>query len=148
MTLRLFGALAVAALAAGCGGGDSQASYRDVLVEGYPPLQQAMEAAVEPCQAEDFATCATHTARALDRARALRQALAKAEVPEGLEEADRQFKQGLTALAALLERRLPAIKAGDDEALARLSTCCSGVEADVVNPIGLFNQELDLDLRP
>jgi hypothetical protein len=147
MTLRLVGALAAVVLAVGCGG-DAQVSYRDVLLESYPPLERSLEAAVEPCQAEDFSACGTHSARALDHARTLLRALEKADVPDGLEEADRQFKRGLAALATVLECRLPAIEARDDDALASLRTCCSGAEADLVNPIGLFNQKLDLDLRP
>jgi hypothetical protein len=114
-------------------------------MERYPPLWRSHDAAVEPCLAEDLPVCRKQSARALDAARQLRDALSGADVPEGLEQTDRQFRRGLTSLADNLDRTLAAIDAGDEDALASLHTCCSGAGADVSNAVGVFNQELGLD---
>jgi hypothetical protein len=141
---------AVAVLVAACSGmgSEPQADYRQVLEERYVPLKQALDAAVEPCQAEDFPTCRRHMTRALDAAEMLRERLMDADVPEGLEDADRQFKRGLSALADVLEQTLAAIDAGDEDEVARLHMEQHAAGADVNNPLGLFNQKLGLKLRP
>ena len=146
--LGLLAALGAAALVAGsCGGSDSHASYRDVLTERYPPLGRSLDAAAEPCLAEDFPVCRKQSARARAAARQLVGALSGADVPEGLEQADRRFRHGLRTLADDLDRTLAAIDAADEDALASLRTCCSGAGVDVSNAVGVFNQELDLDLE-
>jgi hypothetical protein len=147
-THGLLAALSAAALvAAGCGGGEPQASYRDVLIERYAPLARSLDAAVEPCQAEDLSACRTHSARALDAARTLLDRLDGTNAPNRLEEADRQFRRSLRALVDNLERTLAAIDAGDDDKLASLRWCCSPAGANMTNAVGDFNEELDLDLR-
>lgn len=147
MALRAIVVVASSLFLSACGGGESRPDYRDVLMQRYPPLSEALDAAVEPCQAEDLPTCRSHSAEALEASRHLLEGLESADVPDGLEEADRQFRKGLNALAANLEKTLAAIDAGNEDELASLRTCCSGASADVSNPVGLFNQELDLDLK-
>jgi hypothetical protein len=133
-----------------CGGMDTgpQTDYRDVLAQRYPPLKRSLDAAVEPCLADDFPVCGQHYTRALAQARMLLDALDGADVPEGLENADRQFRRGLRALVAVLERTLRATEARDGDEMARLHTEQHVVAVDVNNPLGLFNERLDLDLEP
>jgi hypothetical protein len=104
MTLRLFGALATAALAAACGGmgDDSQPTYRDVLMERYPPIERAMEAAVEPCLREDLPQRSRHYGEAKEHVERLLAELEEVDPPAGLEQADAQFRRGLTDIAELL----------------------------------------------
>lgn len=46
-----------------------------------------------------------------------------------------------------LEPTLAAIDAGDDDNLASLRSCCSAAGADMTNTVGVFNEEVDLDLH-
>jgi hypothetical protein len=145
-------AVGLLALAVACGGmGDeSRPGYKEVLARHYPPLERALNAAVDPCQRRDLPPCRAHYARALDQTRMLLAALEDADAPQGreLEQADAQFRRGLRALAAVLERTIAAADAGDDDEVAQLHMEQHMVSVDVNNPIGLFNQELGTRLRP
>lgn len=141
---------ALAVVVSACGGMDAEPrdDYRRVLEERYVPLEQALNAAVQPCQTEDFPACRRHTARALEHTRMLLDALTDTEAPQRLEDAHRQFTRGLSALAEVLEQTLPAIEARDDDEVARLHIEQHIASVDVNNPLGTFNEELGTELRP
>ncbi|MEX2211985.1 MAG: hypothetical protein WD689_09530 [Gaiellaceae bacterium] len=144
--MRRLAALLLALAVSGCGGDGGGPDYGTTLESGAPQLANALDAAVEPCLAQDLPACERLLEEARDSATALFMALVDAEPPDELAAAHAQLTGGLDRLRAALQHGIDEAAAGNDDELADVRTEIHDASVDVNNAFGEIAEELDLDL--
>jgi hypothetical protein len=137
--------IALALAAAGCGG-DGGADYGETLETYEPPLAEALDAAVEPCQAQDLPECERLLTDADAAAEELEDALGDAEAPEEVAAEDDRLRSGLQDLSDALQHQIEVAAAGVDDELPAGFRELHDATATINNALGKIADVLDLDL--
>jgi hypothetical protein len=137
--------LALTIAAAGCGG-DGAADYGETLESNVPPLAEALDASVEPCQAQDLPECERLLTDAAAAAEELEDALGDAEAPEEVAAEDDRLRSGLQGLSDALQHQIEVAGAGADDELPAGFRELHDATVTINNALGKIAEVLDLDL--